>query len=452
MLSSISAMLARIKVCWAHEFTDDVLTELFLSVGCTWRDRLLTPIVTVRLFLVQVLHGNTACSALPHLSGLDFTDQAYCEARKRLPLAALEAMLARTTERLAGSSLDSLRWLGHRVFLVDGSSFSMPDKRPLQREFGQPGGQQPGCGFPVAHWLAMMHQGTGLIVKMLTAPLRTHDMSRAAELHPELQAGDVLVGDRAFCSYVHLALLFQRAAHGLFRIHQKQIVDFTPGRTHLPPGQSRKNRPKGLPTSRWLQALGFQDQLVEWFKPVNLPDWVSAEQFAALPEKLLLRELRYRVNRSGFRVREVTVVTTLVDSTLYPATELAELYGRRWNIETNFRHLKTTMGMDVLRCESVDGVLKELTMFALAYNLVRLAMAEAARRQGVPVERISFVDALRWFTFASAETSLSWLNVNPLRPDRVEPRVLKRRMKEYTLLKKPRRQLREELKRQLLAA
>lgn len=452
MLSSISAMLARIKNSWANEFTDDVLEEVFRSVNHTWRDRLLPPMLTVRLFLLQILHGNVACPALPHLSGQDFTEQAYCDARKRLPLAALERLLTHTTERLAQAALDSARWLGHRVFVVDGSSFSMPDTPALQSHFGQPGQQRPGCGFPVAHWLAMMHHGTGLIVKMLTAPLRTHDMSQVAELHPELQPGDVLVGDRGFCSYVHLALLLGRAAQGLFRIHQNQNVNFTPGRAHVPPRQKQKNYPKGLPASRWVRALGMEDQLVEWFKPLLCPGWMSTEQFAGLPEKLLLRELRYRVTRRGFRVHEVTLVTTLIDSATYPATELAELYGRRWNIETNFRHLKTTMGMKVLRCKTVVGVHKELLMFALAYNLVRLVMVEAAKRQGVFVERISFVDALRWLIYDSGDAPLVPLVVNPVRPDRVEPRVIKRRSDKYKRMMKPRRKLREELEHQSLAA
>ena len=198
--------------------------------------------------------------------------------------------------------------------------------------------------------------------------------------------------------------------------------------------------------------MGMEDQLVEWFKPLLCPGWMSTEQFAGLPEKLLLRELRYRVTRRGFRVHEVTLVTTLIDSATYPATELAELYGRRWNIETNFRHLKTTMGMKVLRCKTVVGVHKELLMFALAYNLVRLVMVEAAKRQGVFVERISFVDALRWLIYDSGDAPLVPLVVNPVRPDRVEPRVIKRRSDKYKRMMKPRRKLREELEHQSLAA
>ena len=180
--------------------------------------------------------------------------------------------------------------------------------------------------------------------------------------------------------------------HGVFRLHQRQIVNFRPDRAYNRPGEKPK---KGRPTSCWLQRLGKHDQLVEYFKPKanSRPTWMSAEDYEALPASIRVRELRYRVPRVR-RTREVTLVTTLLDATAYPAKELASLYGQRWNIETNLRHLKQTMKMDVLRCETVQGVLKELTVFALVYNLVRAVMVEASHRQQVPVERLSFADAL----------------------------------------------------------
>jgi len=153
--------------------------------------------------------------------------------------------------------------------------------------------------------------------------------------------------------------------------------------------------------------------------------------FATLPETLLVRELRFLTPQRGHRTKVITLVTTLLDPDAYPAAELAELYLSRWQIEVNFRHLKTTMGMEVLHCQTVADVLKELYMFALAYNLVRLVMLEAARKQHVPLDRISFVDALRWLRDAGPDTALTPLVTNPSRPDRLEPRVLKRRMKEY---------------------
>jgi hypothetical protein len=267
----------------------------------------------------------------------------------------------------------------------------MPDTPELQKHFGQPGAQRPGCGFPVAHLLTLFHASTGFLVKVLTAPMRTHDMAQVEQFHPDLEESDVLIGDRAFGSFAHLALLAGRKLHGLFRAHQKQIVNFRIGRHHNRPGYKAI---KGLPTSRWLKRLGVKDQLVEYFKPKTRPTWMSAEDYAALPASLVVRELRYQVSCRGVRTQQVTLVTTLVDPQQYQAAALAELYGQRWQIETNLRHLKQTMKMDVLHCETVQGVIKELTVFALVYNLVRSVMYAAAERQEVAVERISFADAL----------------------------------------------------------
>jgi Transposase DDE domain len=191
--------------------------------------------------------------------------------------------------------------------------------------------------------------------------------------------------------------------------------------------------------------LGVLDQVVEWFKPEDRPDWMTAEDYATLPATLTVRELRYQVGRPGFRTRAVTLVTTLLDAALYPLADLAELYAARWRVELNFRHLKTTMKMDVLKCKTVEGVLKELTVYAIVSNLVRVVMAEAARRQDVDVERISFVDALRWLAQATAEDELPKFVVNPQRPGRFEPRVKKRRPKQYPLMTKPRPVLRKGL-------
>jgi len=202
----------------------------------------------------------------------------------------------------------------------------------LQAHFGQPGAQKPGCGFPTAHWLALMHVGSGMITKMLASPLRTHDMSKAAELHPELQADDVLLGDRGFCSFAHLALLLQRGVHGLLRVHQRTIVDFTPHRPHAQPGRGKSDRKKGLPRSRWLRSLGATDQIVEWLKPAkgNRPRWMSPEQFAALPDSIVVRELRFAINQKGFRPKQITLVTTLIDADVYSKEALADLFRQRW--------------------------------------------------------------------------------------------------------------------------
>ncbi len=410
-----------------------------------WRDTQLNPIATIQIFFLQVLHGNTAIEHLSHLTGMSFTAAAYCKARMRVKLEVLHTLLQRCVGQLHQETFDTGRWLGHRVFHVDGSSFSMPDTPQLQAHFGQSGAQKAGCGFPVAHWLVMLHAGTGMITKMLAAPLRTHDMSKTVQLHPELQANDLLVADRGFCSYPHLVLLLQRGVHGLLRIHSRTIVDFTPGRAHVNPRRGKAARKTGRPRSRWIKSLGKLDQVVEWLKPADCPEWMPSEQFAALPPSIMVRELRYSIHEKGFRPKEITLVTTLLDAERYSLSDLADQFRQRWEIETNFGHLKTTMKMDVLKCKTVDGVLRELQVFALIYNMVRQVMLEASRRQDVDVRRISFIDAMRWLQSASPGDKLPKLVVNPYRPNRIEPRVRKRRPKKYPLMHKSRRQLKKEL-------
>ena len=321
----------------------------------------------------------------------------------------------------------------------------MPDTPSLQKAFGQPGAQKPGCGFPVAHLLTLFHAGTGLLQKIVAAPLRTHDMADAWRMHPELRAGDVVLADRGFCSYAHLALLACQGLFGVFRLHQKVIASFRKGRLHIPPRQYAWCKGlRELPRSRWVRWLGHLDQCVEYFKPKKAPRWMTAEAYVALPGSLLVRELRFAITVPGYRTKEITLVTTLLDPVRYPAAELAQLYFDRWQVEVNLRHLKQTLHLDVLRCKTVDGVRKELCMIALVYNLVRLVMLTAARRQGVHPDRVSFVDALRWLRHARPDESLGELIVWPIR-QRVEPRVRKRRPKEYPIMNRPRAELRKAL-------
>src|SRR5271166_963893 len=450
MARSIPQILCQFKADVATAISRETITKICRYLNYSCRERILDPVTTVHVFLLQILHGNTACTALSRLAGLPFTATAYCLARKRLPLALFEDLLQRVCDALFPEVQDTGRWRGHRTWHLDGSSFSMPDTPELQAHFGQPGGQAKGCGFPVAHLLALFHAGTGLLLEVFAAPLRSHDMAGIAGIVPLLAAGDILLADRGFCSFAHLGMLMCKGVHAVFRLHQKQIVDFTPGRAHARPGQKRA--PKGMPRSRWVSACGLLDQVVEYFKPVRRPEWLSEDEYKALPESIMVRELRYRIMAPGFRTREVTLVTTLLDAEAYPADELAELYGTRWRVEENLKSLKQTMKMDVLKCMTVDGVLKELTMYALAYNLVRVAMCEAAGRQGVMAERISFVDALRWLRGAEEGEEMPELVVNPSRPGRYEPRVRKRRPKQYPLMKKPRAELRKLLREKDLAA
>lgn len=446
MVESIVDALRRIKADVAAYLQPASIERLCRELGHVWRERTLGPVVTIHAFLLQVLHGNTACDHVPHLVGKKFTGEAYAEARARLPLALFERLLMCVGASLKSCREEAERWCGHRVWMLDSTGCSMPDTPELQRAFGQPGNQKPGCGFPVAHLLTLFHAGTGLLQKVILSPLRTHDLKHASKMHRELAAGDVLVGDRGFCSFAHLAQLVMAGFHGVLRIHPRMIVSFRMGRSHVPRGRRlRKLRgARGLPRSRWVRWLGHCDQVVEWYKPRQRPKWLDAEAYAALPGSLLVRELRFEIQLAGFRTQQITLVTTLLDPVRYPAEELAQLYFDRWRVEVNLRHLKQTLHLDVLRCKTETGVRKEICMLALVYNLVRLVMLEAARRQGVAPDRISFVDALRWLNTARPGKALRPLIVHPVR-HRVEPRVKKRRAKNYPLMTRPRAELREAM-------
>jgi Transposase DDE domain len=446
MVPSVTAILQRFTTEWASLLRPEAILAACGEVGyLAWRHRVLTPVTTVQLFLLQILHGNTACSHLPHLSGIRFSAAAYCQARAKLPLRLFGLILERFGTTVQRSAVDEERWHGHRTFLVDGSTCSMPDMPALQGAFGQSTEQRPGCGFPVAHLLGLFHAGTGVLLKLVVAPLFTHDLAQVQQVHPMLAPGDVLVADRGLCSYAHLALLVQAGVHAVLRVGARQIVDFTPGRPFVKPNVRRTPAVKGVPRSRWLQALGVHDQLVVWLKPKTCPAWLVRETLAALPETLVLREVRYHVGTPGFRTRQVTLVTTLLDQKLYRVADLAELYHQRWRVETSLAQLKTSMQMDVLHCKTVPGVLKELTVFAIVYNLVRLVMLQSATLRQTAVERISFLDALRWLSAPSSGMSLAALIVNPQRPYRVEPRVKKRRPKSFPFMIKPRQALRQQL-------
>ncbi|HEV2293263.1 MAG TPA: IS4 family transposase, partial [Tepidisphaeraceae bacterium] len=375
-----------------------------------WRDRVLSPLVTLRLFLLQVLHGNTSITHLRQLSGLSFAPGSYCEARERLPLAAIVGLLDTLRQWAERHVRRDPTRLGPRVLVANGSTFSTPDTKGLRSHLGIYPGAKAGVAYPMGKLLGLLDAASGLFVELLATPLLSHEAGQVTRVHPLLRAGDVLLGDRAFCSFVHVALLNACGVLACFHLHQRRKA-----------------------------ARGARRQ--RWAKPPKAPLWMNPLQFALLPAWVDVRLVSYAVNRPGFRTTHVTVATTL-DEDAWPDAAVAALYGKRWEIETCFDHLKTTMGMNMLKCKSVQGVTKELAMYLLAYNLVRLAMLKAAARQGVAPSRVSFVDAMRWLAcrmlgLAGVDT----LIVNPNRHGRCQLRVIRRRMKAYDLLVRPREQM-----------
>jgi hypothetical protein len=185
MVHSITTILQRFTTEWATLLQPEAMLEACGEIGYTgWRHRMLTPVTTMQLFLLQILHGNTACNHLPHLSGLRFSAAAYCQACARPPRRVFDLLLERFSRAVQRSASDDGRWHGHRTFFVDGSGCSMPYTPTLQDAFGQPTVQRPGCGFPVARLLGLFHAGTGVLLKLVVAPLLTHDRAQVQQVHP----------------------------------------------------------------------------------------------------------------------------------------------------------------------------------------------------------------------------------------------------------------------------
>jgi hypothetical protein len=453
-MASVSRALRSIKEQLRPFLPDEAIEAACRKANHRWRQRELGPVQTLDLFILQVLNFNTAMTALRRVSKTAVKAPAYCRARMRLPLKALEALLVEssTLMRQMCSAPEGL-WCGLRAYLVDGSSTIAPDTADSQHAFGQPRGQKAGCGFPVPKVLGLFDAFSGLLVQVMGFALYTHEQSKVWMLHPLLGAGDLLVGDRGFCSFAHLAMLWGRGIHGLFRIHQKQIVDFRPHRRHrrkYRKGEKVKGRP--LPHSKFVRRLGKWDQIVKWFKPVAKPRWMAREQHVTLAASLLVRELRFVIPRKGQRTLCVTIATTLLDPVLYPKEKIAQLYGVRWRVETHLAELKTTLKMRKVKSRTAQGVLKELIVYALVYNLVHVVMMRAARAQKTTPQRVSFIDAVRWLIHVEPGEALPLLVLNPARPDRHEPRVVKDRNATYTKMTRPRPQLRKELKTKRIAA
>jgi len=402
------SMLMRVRRTHAIDLLPDssILQQLAIS-GVRWRQRMLTPLVVVRLFLIQILFGNCAIAQLRQLSGMNFAPSSYCEARLRLSLCLLRRLLRWTVEQ--AREFGSRSWIGARVFVVDCSSFSMPDTPGLRKQFGLPTGTgcKPGVSYPIAKIMALMDLTTGCLMRLIPGELYRHEASGVIRVHRQLRKGDILLADRAFCSFVHVALLNLRGVLACFRLHQR-----------------RKSVQRGREP---------------WKRPRQCPKWMHPQQFAALPMELTVRVVRYTLRQKGYRPTEVAIATTLLDEQLWPDEKIAELYGHRWNIETCFGYLKTTMNMSVLKCQSVAGIHRELMMYLIVYNLIRLTMFHFALRDKLCVDRVSFIDTMRYLSMrAIGLAGVEKLLINPHRAGRQQPRVIRRRMKEYDLLTEPR--------------
>jgi hypothetical protein len=419
--------------------------------GYVWRERFWNPVRTIWTFLMQVLNVNSSCRAAVAMAlgqraaagkcNASDDPSAYSQARRRLPLEVLRQGVRTVGERLQAMLGDIHRWCGRRVWLLDGTSCSMPDTPDLQAAFGQPDSQAPGCGFPVAKVVALICWASGAVLEAAIGPYRQSELSLWRSLWRLLSPGDIVVGDRFYCTFSDLAGLIRHGCDGVFRLHQRRCKDM-----------------------RFGKRLGKDDRLVTWQRPLRhvRPRGMSVREWKRLPEELTVRLLRFAVDIPGFRSRTIFVATSLLDPAAYPAERIAALYRDRWLIELHFRDIKTTLGMNVLRGKTADVVRKEIHMHLLAYNLIRCLMWQAAEAHGRDLHRLSFagaVDRLNavtpylWLYEGTTqarrlyELLLYWIahDPNPYRPNRVEPRAVKRRAKEYDLLNKPRHQMRKAL-------
>lgn len=436
-MASIRARLDGIKRHPEALIDPGIVRRACRDCGHVWRDRTLDPVSTLHAFAVQVAHGNTSISHTIRLIGGGFTESAYCQARARLPVSVVRRVLEQFTGLTQQERRGTGLWCGRRTVLIDGSGVSTPDTPELRATLGTGGNCAPGCGLPLVHVLGVFDADNGLWLGLHAAPARTHDLRHAHDLHPSLTPGDVLVGDRGLCAYAHLAMLQQIGCDGVFRVPDTRSLPF-PARRGERRRHSYNRHRREEPIL--VELIDHDDQVVEIVKPKNRPRHLSPEAFARIPGKLIVRAVRCTARGPGLRTRRITLLTTLTDAAKYPACALAELYLMRWRIEVNLRHLKRTMGMDRLKCQSVEGVVKELLMFALIYNATCRVRAAAADAAGVPPTRVSFVDALRSMLVAGpagvrAREHPPDLKVWPVRKSRIQPRQLKRVHSNFRVMK-----------------
>jgi hypothetical protein len=352
----------------------------------------------------------------------DANTSAYCQARARLAPGTLRAAHEQLGGWIERRTQEAWRWCGRSVKVLDGCGLSMPDTVENRARWPYAGGQKPGCGFPTAQMVGLFCLATGRRVRFALDTWKAHEIPLARQLVSWIPEGEIVLTDRGFCGWGFIALLQRKGVDVVMRAHQ---------------------------------ARRLKGPRMTWAKPQRPETWAKS-LWRELPAELAVRIVRFRVMVPGFRTEEVVLVTTLLDAQAYPDEALIALYRRRWAVELCFRDIKTTLGLDVLRCQSPELVEKEIWLQVIAYNLVRALMLEAAWTHGVALERLSFkgtVDTLRQGTPLFAPTMFAFKRARqellrviaadqvPDRPNRSEPRARKRRPKSYQLLTRPRHRM-----------
>jgi hypothetical protein len=439
---------------FADVLSADLVARALAAIGTAWYERVYTPLVTLWVFLGQVLSPDPSCrAAVARLNAhrvargqrpCSARTGAYCQARQRLPERLVADVARRTGRALDAGSDPGWRWKGRRVYVYDGSHASMPDTPANQAEYPQPDTQKPGLGFPLARLAAVFSLASGAVLDLAIgryAGKGQSELGMLRTLWDVFRPGDVVLADRLMCAWTEVVMLRQRGVDTVCRLTCHRTADFRRGR-----------------------RLGQGDHIVEWPKP-NKPRSIDRATYDTLPGSLMVREVRVRVDQAGFRTRALVVVTTLLDAEAVTAGDLGQLYRERWNAELDLRALKRTMQMDVLRCKTPDLVRKEIWAHILAYNLIRGVMAQAAAHRGVEPRSVSFKGAVQTLLAFQPVLAGLWGRDSGRcrqvyqrildaiaahrvgdRPDRFEPRLRKRRPKHYAFLRKPR----AEVKRRML--
>ncbi|WP_037471901.1 IS4 family transposase [Simplicispira psychrophila] len=431
----------RAKSTSALEFFNVLSSAQFLdTTEALWphhRQRLYPPTVALSMFMRQVLQADGSCQeavnswaaqrAATGLSACSVRTGGYCRARQRLPLEAISTLARRAGQCLHHKALAPWLWRARTVKLVEGTGLSMPDTKENQARYPQPSSQALGVGFPMARLVLVTCLATGAVLEAAIGPLGgkgSGELSLVRPLLARFSAGDIVLADALYCNYFLIAALMAAGVDVLMEQNGSRITNFECG-----------------------QSLGAHDHVVRWPKPPKRPPWMTPEQYAQAPHEIVLREVK---------VAHRVLVSTLVNHRQSSKEDLSQLYARRWNIELDLRSLKTTCAMDVLRCQTPEMNEKQLWVHLLAYNVIRLLMAQAASYAGVEPRSLSFKHTVQlWTQWSARGLSVQGEEHRLLaliaqckvghRPGRIEPRMRKRRPKPYPWLKVPRDEARRDV-------
>jgi len=448
-----AAELADLLECFLCELCGKFIPAHLLrpnGSGNLSRNRIYSKTNVFWAFFSQILSPDGGCKeAVKKLQaycserGLDIPSSStasYCTARPKLDQAMLDEVIEHTAKYLHKMP-EMYSFHNRRVVVVDGTGFSMPDTPVNQQEWPQSSNQKPGCGFPAGRICACFCLDTGGVLSHRIGNKKSHELPLLRDQYSAFKMEDIFLGDKAFCVYFDIATFKEMRVDSVVPLARRNPIT------------------KG----KCVKKISDNDLLIQWDRPLyqEKKSSITREQWELLPKKLLLRQIKVTIAQPGFRVKEYYIITTLLDESVYTADEIAELYFRRWDVELFFRDLKTTLGMDILRCQTPEMIHKEIQMHFIVYNCIRCLMCDAAEQANLPVRQISFKGALQairnWEPVLDSSQKCKADRKKMIsdfyesvgraliddRPGRAEPRCVKRRPKPYQNMTAPRKKMRE---------